>query len=123
VHRLTVAAAGLALAAAPAGAAVLPAPIEAFAAEQSQVCTALGGAPRVGPAFATEVDLNADGGLDYVVDLAGVECANAWSAFCGASGCPVSVWVARPQGLVREWNGFAQGWSIDTTGEELAVVM
>ena len=59
--------------------------IRAFAAEQSPLCTELGGAPPIGPAFATAVDLNGDARLDYVVDLAGIECRGAWSAFCGSA--------------------------------------
>ncbi len=107
----------------PPGRRPLPDAIAAFAAEQSQVCTGLGGAPRVGPAFATAVDLNGDGALDYIVDLAGIECANAWSAFCGSAGCPVSVWIAGPEGIAQEWGDYAQGWRIDAVGSEVALVV
>ncbi len=107
----------------PAAAQDLPPPLAAFAAEQSAACVGLGGTPRVGPAFATPVDLTGDGALDYIVDLAGVECANAWSAFCGSAGCPVSIWIAGPAGPTREWADYAQGWSIDAEGAEVAVVV
>jgi len=112
--------AGGAPAAAQAG---LPPELAAFAAERSAECAALGGAPRVGPAFATAVDLTGDGALDYIVDLAGIECANAWSAFCGSAGCPVSVWIAGPGGHGREWADYAQAWSIDGAGDAVAVVV
>ncbi len=122
--RTPILAACLALALPPAARAQeLPAVITAFATEQSQLCAEMGGAPRVGPAFATAVDLNADGALDYIVDLAGIECANAWSAFCGSAGCPVSVWIAGPEGHRREWGDYAQGWTIDGVGGEVAVVV
>ena len=101
----------------------LPAAIAAFAAEQSKVCTELGGTPRVGPAFATAVDLNGDEAPDYIVDLAGIECANAWSAFCGSAGCPVSVWITGSAGPVREWDDYAQGWRLDGLAGDTAVVV
>ncbi len=127
VHRPTLTAALFALAlpamALPAMAAELPPPLEAFAAEQSRVCTALGGAPRVGPAFATAVDLNGDGALDYIVDLAGIECANAWSAFCGPQGCPLSVWLGGAAGPARAWADVAQGWRLEGADADMAVVV
>jgi hypothetical protein len=98
----------------------LPLELDAMAAEQSAECVGLGGTPRVGPAFATPVDLTGDGTPDYIVDLAGIECANAWSAFCGSAGCPVSIWIARPEGLVREWSDYAQAWRVDPLGDEMA---
>lgn len=107
----------------PAAGQGLPAPLAAFVAERSAECTALGGTPRVGPAFATPVDLTGDGALDYVTDLAGVECANAWSAFCGSAGCPVAVWIAGPAGLERKWSDYAQGWSLDSAGPTPVVVV
>jgi hypothetical protein len=126
-RRRAAAAAGLLaiLAAAPAAAQTqdLPAPLAAFAAERAAECAGLGGTPSVGPAFATPVDLNGDGAADYIVDLAGIECANAWSAFCGSAGCPVSIWIAGPGGLTREWDGYAQAWSIDPQGAAMGVVV
>ncbi|MBP7003226.1 hypothetical protein [Amaricoccus sp.] len=124
MHRPALAVACLALAgAAQAQTPALPAPIAAFAAERSAECAAMGGTPRVGPAFATPVDLTGDGTPDYVVDLAGIECANAWSAFCGSAGCPVSVWIAGAEGLRQEWSDYAQGWSIDAVGSEVGLML
>lgn len=118
------AAAGLA-AALPAAVSAqdLPPTIAAFAAERASACVAAGGAPTIGPAFATAVDLNGDGALDYILDLAGIECANAWSTFCGDAGCPLSVWLATPTGFRRDWEGVAQGWAFDPVGEEVAVAV
>lgn len=108
---------GACLSMAPLGAlaATLPPAIEAFAAEQSGQCVRNGGTPRLGPAFATPVDLNADGALDYVVDLAGLECMNAWSTFCGPSGCPVQVWIGNGSAHEPAWSGLARGWTVDGT--------
>lgn len=117
------AAIGPGVAPAAAQAPNLPTAIAAFAGEQSAQCVAAGGTPRIGPAFATGVDLNGDGALDYIVDLAGIECANAWSAFCGSAGCPVSVWIAGPQGHAVQWRDHVQGWTLDPLGDEVAVVV
>lgn len=113
----------LALLVPPASAQVLPPALQAFADEQAAACREAGGEPRVGPAFATAVDLDGDGGLDYIVDLAGIECAGAWSYFCGSAGCPVSVWLARPEGHDRVWGDYAQGWEIVGAGSETALVV
>jgi hypothetical protein len=85
------------LAAAPARAEAPPALLEATEAA-AQVCTALGGTPAILPGYETVRDLNGDGSDDFVTDMARFECAGAWSAFCGSSGCPVSVWLSRADG-------------------------
>lgn len=107
----------------PAAAQSLPPGLQAFADEQSMTCTEAGGEPRIGPAFATPVDLNGDGAADYIVDLAGLECAGAWSLFCGSAGCPVSVWLSGPDGLARVWGDYAQGWEVQGAGAETALVV
>ncbi len=107
----------------PVTAAGLPAPLEVYAAQQTTLCTEQGGIARVGPAFATPVDLNSDGLTDYIVDLAGIECANAWSAFCSEDGCPLSVWITGATGPVREWDGQASGWRIEDTDETVQVAV
>jgi hypothetical protein len=107
----------------PASAQGLPPTLQAFADEQAAACRGAGGEPRIGPAFATAVDLDGDGRLDYIVDLAGIECAGAWSFFCGSAGCPVSVWLAGPDGHDRVWGDYAQGWEIVGSGSETALVV
>jgi hypothetical protein len=114
VHAALLLAAALAPSAAAAqGAAGLPPAIRAFAAEQTALCTELGGAPTIGPAFATAIDLNGDGRDDHVIDLAGIECAGAWSAFCGSAGCPLSVWIAGQGDSAQVWSDYAQAWRFD----------
>jgi hypothetical protein len=85
----------LILLAGPATAEAPPALIEATE-ESARVCTALGGTPAILDGYETVRDLNGDGADDFVTDLARLECGGAWSAFCGSSGCPVSVWLSRP---------------------------
>lgn len=113
----------LLLATAPAFAQGLPPAIAAYGAEASAQCAEMGGVPKIGPAFATAIDLTGDGRRDHVVDLAGIECANAWSALCGSAGCPVSVWIETPQGSERRWSDSAQAWTIDGAGPRMAVVV
>jgi hypothetical protein len=107
----------------PAAAQGLPPEVQAYADEQALACTAAGGEPRIGPAFATAVDLDGDGAIDFIVDLAGIECVDAWSLFCGSAGCPVSVWLAGPQGHSRVWGDYAEGWEVQGTGAETALVV
>ncbi|MDF1834997.1 MAG: hypothetical protein P1U62_08965 [Alteraurantiacibacter sp. bin_em_oilr2.035] len=103
---------GLAFGGAPAAhAQATPADIQSFTRENYTMCREAGGTPRTLDEYLTEVgDINGDGAPDYVTDLAGLECANAWSYFCGSAGCPVSVWLSRPQGYKPEWSGHARGW-------------
>ncbi len=81
----------------PAKAEPPPALIEATEAA-SAVCSALKGEPRILDGYEVIRDLNGDGRDDFVTDLARLECAGAWSAFCGPSGCPVTAWLSRPDG-------------------------
>jgi hypothetical protein len=111
----------------PATSGVLPAAIQEFADENIRFCKEVGGTPNFSgidmpgagraadgtPPFITEADLNADGQPDYVTDLAGLECVNAWSLFCGSAGCPVTVWVSSPAGHEVAWGGSAQAWRIE----------
>lgn len=103
---------GLAFAGAPAAhAQTVPADIRTFSRENFAMCREAGGMPRTLDEYLTEVgDINGDGVADYVTDLAGLECANAWSYFCGSAGCPVSVWLSGPQGYKPEWSGHARDW-------------
>ncbi len=72
-----------------------PALIEALEAVTAQ-CSAQGGTPQILDSYDVARDLNGDGRPDFVTDLAGLECAGAWGAFCSASGCPVTVWLSAP---------------------------
>lgn len=87
----------LALAAGMAQAEPPAALVEATEAASAQ-CRAAGGQPEILDRFETALDLNGDGRDDYLTDLARLQCAGAWGAFCGASGCPVSAWLSEPGG-------------------------
>jgi len=102
---------GLSLATTPPAYAQTPTAIQIFTQENKAACTAAGGTPKILDSYLTPVDdLNDDGTADYVTDLAGLECANAWSYFCGSAGCPVTVWLSGPQGYTVGWGGSAQAW-------------
>jgi hypothetical protein len=107
----------------------LPPEIAAFTEESLAECRGAGGTPALSglafpgaevvegdlPPFLTEADLNGDDQPDYVTDLAGLDCVNAWSYFCGSAGCPVTVWLSGPGGLSPGWNGHAQAWELRGT--------
>ena len=107
-------------AATPPAVAEAPAIIQTFTQENVASCKGVGGTPTLLDNFLTEAgDLNGDGAADYVTDLAGLECTNAWSFFCGSAGCPVTVWLSGPQGYRVGWGGNAQGWKL--RGKEVVV--
>lgn len=97
--------------AAPAAAEPPPALIEATETAAA-ACTALGGTPAILDGYETTRDLNGDGADDFVTDLARLECAGAWSAFCGPSGCPVAAWLSRAGGFERFDLGRLRGFEI-----------
>jgi hypothetical protein len=87
---------------------------EAFA-----LCREAGGEPRVAPEYLGTGDLNGDGVEDYVLDLGALDCAGTGPLFCGAGGCPVTVWLSGPGGHARAWGGFARSARI----EDAAVIL
>lgn len=125
----------LCLMAAGAARAELPAPLLAEAQANVQTCREAGGTPRmqgvqvpgagltdeVHVPYVTQIELNGDGQPDYVTDLAGLECENAWSLFCGSAGCPVTVWLSGPGGLAVAWGGHAQAWRLE--GRDVVVAL
>ena len=100
-----------------------PALIEALE-EASALCQAQGGAPTILDAYKTEVDLNGDGRDDFVTDFARLECAGAWDALCGTSGCPVTAWLSEPGGSHDRFDlGPLRGFTIDDAGDGLPVLV
>ncbi len=111
----------------PAPAGPLPAAVQEFLDENLRFCEEVGGTPNASgidlpgagraaegyPPLVTEADLNADGQTDYITDLAGLECVDAWSLFCGSAGCPVTVWVAEGADHEVAWGGSAQAWRLE----------
>lgn len=75
-------------------------PAELFEATEAAtaLCTSLGGTARILDGYRVTRDLNGDGRDDFLADLARLECGGAWSAFCGASGCPVTAWLSEADG-------------------------
>jgi hypothetical protein len=105
--------AALALLAALPGAAAEPPPALIEATEEaSAVCRELGGTPGILPGYQTVRDLNGDGRDDFVTDLAQLQCAGAWSAFCGSAGCPVTAWLSEADGYERFDFGYLQGFDL-----------
>ena len=72
-----------------------------------------GGAPQILDSYEHTLDLNGDGLPDFVTDLAGIECAGAWTAFCGTAGCPVTTWLSEADGRHSRFDlGYLQGIEI-----------
>jgi hypothetical protein len=89
-----------------------PALVEATE-EASALCRDLGGTPAILEDYATARDLNGDGRDDFVTDLARLECAGAWGAFCGSAGCPVTAWLSAEDGGFERFDlGRLRGFAI-----------
>jgi hypothetical protein len=91
----------------------LPPELRAATEAELAACRAAGGEPAVTEAYATAAELNGDGAEDWVLDLAGLDCAGAGGVFCGAAGCPVSVWLSGTGGHLAAWRGHARGWRLE----------
>ncbi|WP_206612784.1 hypothetical protein [Paenirhodobacter populi] len=92
----------------PVHAQDLPPEIAADTEQAFANCRSAGGTPSLREGYLLQGELNGDGRPDYVQNLMGLECANAWSFFCGSAGCPVTVWLSRGDELVPEWSSHAQ---------------
>ncbi len=113
------------LAAGPALAASEPPPALIEATEQSAAeCRKLGGVPDILSKYETVRDLNGDGRDDFLTDLGALQCAGAWSAFCGSGGCPVSAWLSEPgDGYSRFDFGYLIGFELNDRGGDLPQVV
>lgn len=85
-----------------------------YTEEQAALCRDVGGEPHILASYQTVHDLNGDGRDDFLTNLAGLECENAWSAFCGSAGCEVSAWLSEPSGGYHRFDfGNLQGIRIE----------
>lgn len=109
MRRMILAALAL-LAAAPA--AAQPAAVAAHTRQSMQACREAGGTPSPKPGYQVTEDLNADGIEDYILDFQHLECANAWSFFCGSAGCPLAVFLSSPSGHQGVMGDHVQGWRL-----------
>lgn len=113
-------AASAALAAPP-----LPAPIQAMTDAAAAECREAGGALSLAPDYARPADLDGDGRDDYLVDFIGLACEGAGpgAGFCGAEGCPVSVWLSSSGSYARAWSGTTRASYLDTLAEPPGIVI
>jgi hypothetical protein len=112
------------LAALPAGAVEPPPALIEATEAAAAVCRAAGGEPTILPGYEASLDLNADGALDFLTDLAKLQCSGAWSALCGASGCPVTAWLSEPGGGHVGFDlGRLQGVAVRQAGDGLPEVV
>jgi hypothetical protein len=99
-----------------------PQPVQRAIADAEAECRNAGGRPAIGRAFETVAELNGDGVPDHVLAFQGFECAGAASFFCGATGCPVVVFLSSPRGYRTQGLGHAQAWRLET-GEPTPVLV
>ncbi len=123
-HRLIPLLLALVVAAAPLAAQSELPPEVLEATEMAMAdCEEMGGTPEVLPAYATRIDLNGDGVPDILTDLAGLQCTDAWSAFCGSAGCPVTAWLSQPDGRFARFDfGHLQAFEFADMADGLPVL-
>jgi hypothetical protein len=97
----------------PAAAQDLPPAVAAFTEQAMAECRGAGGDPSLADYYATAAELNGDGVTDWVINFDALNCAGAWSYFCGSAGCPVSVWLSGPAGHENVWGSHAQAVRIE----------
>lgn len=99
-----------------------PPAVEQTTAEAMNECRNVGGTPRLNPGYETRVDLDGDGQPDYVLDFQSLECAGAYSLFCGSAGCPLSVFLSS-RSWQRVFGTYAQAWSIERSSARPVLVL
>lgn len=78
-------------------------------------CADMGGQVVVEPGIVTDIDLDADGLPDRVVDFHGIYCDKMRSYLCGSAGCPVAFYRQQPEGgYVRLSGGHLRGYTLKT---------
>lgn len=82
----------------------LPVEVQKHIAGLAKSCKEMGGKPSKSPGLLSFADLNADGIVDYIVDVQQFNCEGAGaSAFTnGQSGSDVSVYAGTPDGQARQ---------------------
>jgi hypothetical protein len=76
----------LLLLATPAAAQDWPPEVAAIVDEAKSICS---GTFTAAPEAVTQVDLNGDGTLDWVVDSGFLQCSDSYGTYCGTKGCGV----------------------------------
>jgi len=110
-HALSIATA-FGLAAVPSAAATLPAAVQKELKALEAVCTEVGGTPRSEKAV-TEVDLTADGKVDWVVAVEGIDCEGAPSVY-GDRAKGLTIFVADAAGgATQAFAASAYGVKVD----------
>lgn len=102
------AALALLLLASPALAQDWPPEVAAIVEEASASCD---GTFTAGPEAVTQVDLNGDGTLDWVVDSGAFQCSTSASLYCGTQGCGVDTLIDGIRGsfTLHDWGTETDG--------------
>lgn len=98
------------LAASPALAEDWPPEVTAIVEESSALCD---GDFSAAPEAVTQVDLNGDGGPDWVVDSGAFQCSTAATLYCGTMGCGVDTVIdgIRASFTLHDWGTETEGGS------------
>lgn len=82
-------------------AAALPAAVRTEIAELRESCRT-GGQPFLPrPGFLRRFDVNRDGRMDIIMDLARLNCGRFSSGYCGSAGCTINVFVSTDRKFVN----------------------
>jgi hypothetical protein len=86
----------------PAAAQDWPPEVAAMIDEAKAICD---GRFSAAPEAVTEVDLNGDGTLDWVVDSGAFQCSSSVTLYCGTQGCGVDTLVdgTRSSFIFHDW--------------------
>ena len=84
----------------------------------------LDGAPLVPrPGFLRRFDVNRDGRMDIVMDLARLNCGRFSSGYCGSAGCRINVFISTPRGYANVLRHTVHAVRLFTTRGETVVVV
>ena len=85
-----------------------PAELASLIEEASTACQ---GDFSVAPEAVSQHDLNDDGNPDWILDTAGLACADGHGMFCGTQGCGVETLIDGIRGslLLRNWEVVTEG--------------
>lgn len=92
----------------PALAQDWPPEVAAIVEESGTSCD---GTFTAGPDAVSQVDLNDDGTLDWVIDSSAFQCSTSTTLYCGTAGCGVDTLIDGTRGslLLHDWGTVTEG--------------
>jgi len=99
----------------PAAAADMPAEVVHAVGEAEQYCRGEGGTPRQDAGFSRVLDLNGDGGEDWILDFSKFHCVGSIppEPYCGSGGCSLIIFVWKEgSAWAQAFDGVAQKYRL-----------